>query len=104
VEILGPAIPAGLSGINRRKFVMKTLILASAAVLSLGVGSAFAQTNSVGTDQPATTMQAGTAAPSTYAYNSPQGLVERTEAPALPTPHPTPWGAIEAYASDAAGG
>jgi hypothetical protein len=84
-----------------REFAMKTLLLASATVLSLGVGSAFAATT--GAAQPAATMQNRTAVSGTYAYYTPQGLMPRTEAPALPAPRPTPWGAIEAYASDTGG-
>jgi hypothetical protein len=83
---------------------MKTLLLASTAVLSLGVGSAFAATTAFGTPQPtATTTQPENGVSSDYAYYTPQGLVPRTTAPALPTPRPTPWSAIEAYAGDAAG-
>lgn len=37
---------------------------------------------------------------SDYAYYTPQGLMPRTEAPPLPQPRPTPWDALEAYASD----
>jgi hypothetical protein len=83
---------------------MKTLLLASATVLSLGVGSAFAATSPFPMYQPATTMPTNNAAPGTYAYMTPQGLMPRTKAPALPQPRPTPWSAIEAYAGDAAGG
>lgn len=83
---------------------MKTLLLASATVLSLGVGSAFAATTPTANDQPATTMPTGNNPTTDYAYNTTQGLMPRTQAPPLPQPRPTPWSAIEAYAGDAAGG
>src|ERR1700678_3268383 len=100
---------------------MKTLFLAAAAALTLGMGAAFAATNAPGFDnaQPAatsvqtgnqtdptggTSVVASSGAPSTYAYYSPNGLVPRSAAPALPVARPTPPGAEEAYQSDAAGG
>jgi hypothetical protein len=83
-----------------REFAMKTLLLASAAVLSLGVGSAAAATTGIANDRPATTIGTGNNPSSDYAYYTPQGLMPRTEAPPLPQPRPTPWDALEAYASD----
>jgi hypothetical protein len=84
---------------------MKILLLASAAVLSLGVGSAFAANTALsGPAEPAASTPVPDQEPGTYAYYTPQGLMPRTKAPALPQPGPTPWSALEAYASDAAGG
>jgi hypothetical protein len=93
---------------------MKTLLLASAAVLALGVGSAFAATNytGYGNTQPApTSAPTGSAvpAPGPYAYNNGQfngqfSAAPATQAPAMTVAPPTPLGAAEAYQSDAPGG
>jgi hypothetical protein len=92
---------------------MKTLLLASATVLTLGMGAAFATPSPTGFNSMSNT-RVGTSgdpsgvvasnAPDTYAYMTPQGLVPRAKAPALPVARPTPLGALEAYQSDAAGG
>lgn len=98
---------------------MKTLLLASAAVLALGIGSAFAATNTTGFDKPqqaATNMQTGnnpaggdagaapSGVPAPYAYNGQSSAAPRTQAPAMTLVPPTPLGAIEAYQGDAPGG
>jgi hypothetical protein len=99
--------------------MMKTLLLASAAVLTLGVGSAFAATDSTGFGNPqpaATTAQTGTSpapaqstAPGSYAYNNGQFNGQFSAAPSAPAPAmkmvpATPLGAAEAYQGDAPGG
>lgn len=94
---------------------MKTLLLASAAALTLGVGSAFAATGTTGFSnaQPAPTgssaVPASPAAPGPYAYNNGQyngqfSAAPSVQAPAAPIAPPTPLGAAEAYQGDAPGG
>ncbi len=99
---------------------MKTFILASAAALTLGLGSAFAATTTTGFDntQPAVTgsqtgngtdatgATMGAAPPSAagrYAYNGQFNTASDASSSRTTMVPATPPGALEAYDSDATG-
>ena len=93
----------------------KTLLLASAAVLGLGIGSSFAATYGAGANNTPTvqndpnapsTYQPAPAAPQPYAFFSPYASQNSRLGAAGPmTVVPaTPRSAQEAYSSDAPGG
>jgi len=99
---------------------MKTFILASAAVLTLGFGSAFAATNTIGFDgtQPAVAgSQTGNATDATgattgsipssaagrYAYNGQFNTASDASSSRMTMVPATPPGALEAYNGDAMG-
>jgi hypothetical protein len=95
---------------------MKTLLLASAAALTLGIGSAFAAVNGADTTQSAvtgvqsggytepSTASSGATVPYAYNYNGQFVAQPRAQAPMVTVVPRTPSGAEQAYQDDAAGG